>query len=237
MTKHEKRRVVAGGSEAEQVVRYLREHPEFLSEHPEVLEELEVPHTCGEAVSLVEYQVAAMRERNHELKQRLQQLVEYARENEELYGRLHGLTLELIECARVDDVFALLKQALVERFDGDAVSTHLFAAPRSPEDRGLAEFVHDPGEAGRLFAHAFEEGRPVCGRFSDEQMRYLFGEGHAHLGSAALLPLGARRPLGLVAMASIDPRRFHSAMGTVFLRQLAEVVERVIAPHVAREPV
>lgn len=232
MTKHEKRRVDEEGSEAEQVARYLREHPEFLAEHPEVLEALEVPHTCGEAVSLVEYQVAAMRERNHELKQRLQQLVEHARENEELYGRLHGLTLELIECAHLEDVFTLLKQALVERFHGDAVSTHLFAAPRSPEDQGLAEFVHDPDDAARLFSHAFEEGRPVCGRFSEEQMLYLFGEGHRQLGSAALLPLGAGRPLGLVAMGSTDPRRFHSAMGTVFLRQLAEIVERVIVPYV-----
>jgi uncharacterized protein YigA (DUF484 family) len=43
---------------------YLREHPDFFEQHPDVLRDLKISHVGDGAVSLVERQVAVLRERN-----------------------------------------------------------------------------------------------------------------------------------------------------------------------------
>ena len=46
------------------VVRYLRNHGDFFGRHPTLLTDLSLPHDSGQAISLVERQVAILRERN-----------------------------------------------------------------------------------------------------------------------------------------------------------------------------
>ena len=55
---------------AEMVADYLRRHPEFFNDHPELVAEIAVPHGSGDAVSLVERQVRALREQNEETRKR-----------------------------------------------------------------------------------------------------------------------------------------------------------------------
>ncbi len=54
-----------------QVSDYLRAHPDFLVQHPELLETLELNHTSGSAVSLIERQVEILRGRSQRLEDRL----------------------------------------------------------------------------------------------------------------------------------------------------------------------
>ena len=72
----------------------------------------------------------------------------------------------------------------------------------------------------------FERERPVCGRLGAEQMDFLFGAQAEEMGSAALLPLQTDDILGVLAIGSADPQRFHPDMGTEFLHRLTEVVGR-----------
>lgn len=234
MNPNEGRKVSVAARADEDIAEYLREHPDFFSRHPDVLEELQVPHACGDAVSLVEYQIVLLRERNQRLRRKLQDLVNNARRNEELSLRLHRLTLGLLECGGVDDVFATLYATLADDFDADRVAVRIFGRPASSHDRGLAEFTGSAGEGRRLFDTVLSEGKPVCGRLQPDQLQYLFGDGGADVGSAALLPLADHEPFGVLAIASRSTQRFHAGMGTLFLRHLGEVVTRVVAPHVAR---
>lgn len=231
MSVNETRRASTEDDPEQALIAWLREHPDFFSRHPAVLEELQIPHRCGEAVSLVEHQVGVLRDHNRQLRRKIQELIQCARDNEDLSRRLHRLTLALISCSRADDVFATLQQALCEDWGADAAVVRLFARPRSGADAALGEF------AGRdacreLFAGVLESGRPACGRLKPGQLEYLFAERAAHLASAALLPLGEGERYGVLAIGSRDPQRFHPGMGTVFLRNLGEVVTRVLAPHV-----
>ncbi|NIR28018.1 MAG: DUF484 family protein [Gammaproteobacteria bacterium] len=223
------------GTEEGDIAEYLREHPDFFLRHPDLLEKLHVPHACGEAVSLVEYQISLLRERNQRLRKKTQELVNNARRNEELSRRLHRLTLGLLECAGVDDVFATLYGMLVNDFNADMVAIRLFGRPVSPGDTGLAEFAENNIQGARLFESVFAEGKPVCGWLQTTQLAYLFGDRAAEVGSAALLPLADHLPFGVLAIASRSAQRFHAGMGTLFLRQLSEVVARIIAPHVVRD--
>jgi len=49
---------------ADDVIRFLVENPNFFDQHPEALSELSISHVSYGAVSLVERQVAVLRERN-----------------------------------------------------------------------------------------------------------------------------------------------------------------------------
>ena len=214
------------------VVEYLRSHTDFFGRHPELLEELTVPHSCGGAVSLVEYQVSVLRDQNHDLRRRMQRLVNNARDNEKLSQRMHRLTLGMIECASLDEVFANLYQALSEDFKAEFAAARVFRSPTAAADRGLGEFVADDADARQLFEPVLQSSKPVCGRVRPEQMAYVFADQSAEIESGALVPLRDHHPIGVVAIGSRDPQRFRPGMGTVFLRQLGEVVSRVIAPHI-----
>ena len=61
----------------------------------------------------------------------------------------------------------------------------------------------------------------------------LFDVEPERIGSAALVPLGASRPFGLLAIAARDAERYRAGMGTVFLRQLGELLGAVLGSHVA----
>jgi uncharacterized protein len=219
-----------GAAQAE-LLALLREDPELLARHPEILADLRIPHPAGGAVSLLEHQVQVLRQRERALRGRMAELVENARDNEELGQRIHRLTLALIDCPGLDEVLATLYQSLREDFRADAAAVRLFAAPAAPGNQGMGELLGPGPEARALYLGVLGARRPVCGRIGGVLARGLFGDQASALGSAALVPLGAGEPFGLLGIGSRDPLRYHPGMGTVFLRQLAEVVSRMLSPH------
>ena len=230
----EKRRVEAPSAGNEDAIAdYLRDNPDFFERHRTLLEELVIPHSCGGAVSLVEYQVSVLRDQVREMRRRMQMLAENARDNETLSRRLHQLTLVLIECTRLDEALSNLYQAMCEDFEADFVAVRLFGDAAAVSDRGLGEFAGKDSAERALFAQVLASSKPICGHFKDSQLEILFPEHGSEVGSGALMPLAQSTGFGVLAIGSRDPRRFHPGMGTMFLRQLGELVSRVLAPHVA----
>lgn len=233
MTTREQMEATAPNDVEQEIVEYLQEHPEFFARYPEILEALEVPHSCGKAVSLVEYQVSVLRDQAGDLRGKLKQLVANARENEELSHRLHRLTLSLIESVSVDDIFASLYSSLRDDFNSEHAAIRLFATPAQVSDRGLAEYVGEDCDAASLFGPLFESMKPVCGRIKPEQIEFLF-PGHAgDIRSCVVLPLGEAECIGLLAVGSADAQRYYPGMGVVFLKQLSDIVTRIVNPHLS----
>ena len=85
-------------ADADQVAAYLLLNPDFLESHPQVFEALDVPHPTGGAVSLVERQVAVLRERNRAVTARLDAVIEAAHRQqyfaESLFARFRVLHQE-----------------------------------------------------------------------------------------------------------------------------------------------
>lgn len=217
-----------------EVVEYLREHPDFLVRHSELVGTLLVPHTYGEAVSLLEYQSRRLRDENRELNERLETLVRNARENEELSHRVHRLSLGIMECSGVDELFSCLYQGLQDDFDAEFTSLRLFAAPASSWNAGLAEFVGAAAPEREFFDALLASERPVCGAPGGDQAACLFGSQAEEVHSSALIPLGRSSGVGVLGIGSRDPARYSSGMGTVFLRQIGALVTRALEPHLAR---
>jgi hypothetical protein len=93
--------------------------------------------------------------------------------------------------------------------------------------------IFDP-EAGELehFESFLKSSRPQCGRFKQEQLQYLFGDQAQAIESVALIPLGIKTSLGLLAIGSRETSRFHPGMGTLFLTHLGELTGQLLSEHI-----
>ena len=70
----------------EKVVReFLRDNPDFLDKNTDILETMVLSHNSGKAVSLVERQVGVMRDRNKEMRSRLDNMLQTAKDNDLLF--------------------------------------------------------------------------------------------------------------------------------------------------------
>ncbi len=208
----------------EVVSNYLRENPDFLEENPDVLEALQVNHSSGTAVSLIERQVEQLRASNEELNNRLANLVRVAAENEQLISRLHRLTLELMPVESRTAFFTLLGSSLLNDFNADILQiclTDEHAAAEAGED-----VIHFDAEqtGAEGFSGMLEKGEVVCGRLNEAKLDYLFESKARWVRSTALIPLGEKGELGMMAIGSSDENRFYPGMGTLFLELLADVV-------------
>jgi len=208
----------------EVVANYLRENPGFLEDHPDVLEAIEVNHPTGAAVSLIERQVEQLRASNEELNNRLNQLIRVAAENEQLISRLHALTLELMPITSQSAFFTHLGNSLLNDFNTDILQICLAdeqAAAKAGEDVIFLD-AEDPDV--QSFRPLLEKGETTCGRFSESKLEFLYGTKARWVGSTALVPLGERGSLGMMAIGSADENRFYPGMGTLFLELLADVI-------------
>ncbi|MDX1250899.1 MAG: DUF484 family protein [Gammaproteobacteria bacterium] len=242
--KHEQADVPAATDAS--VAHYLRAHPDFFSAHPEVLTDMVVPHPSGAAISLIERQVAALREQNRKLKRQLQELVQIARDNDRLGERMQRLTLALMECTSLEEVFIALHDGLRNDFHADAVVLRLMVKPGQPIGPGQIEalpdalFTDPDDPAWGAFRGVLKGAKPLCGVLNAVQLHHLFGDEAATISSAVLIPLttpatsaSLMPSIGLLAIGSHDAERFHAGMGTHFLDQMSELISCAIRPYLA----
>ena len=208
------------------VKKFLLKNPNFLQQEPELLKDLELSHSSGSAVSLIEKQVQYLRSQNESLETRLNQLIQVAADNEKLMSRLHQLTLELMAIRKLPDFFDRLSEALSSEFNADIINITLFdikveANPKTP----IFQVRRDDPEL-QQFQDQLEKQISVCGRLNSNKRDYLFGSRGQWVQSTALVPLGDD---GILAVGSSDPARFYPGMGTLFLDLLACVVTSRLA--------
>ena len=212
------------------VIDFLHRHPDVFIRHPSVLETMQVPHACGEAVSLVEFQLRALRERTRDLRRHMDELARNARDNEELGHRIHRLTLDLIDCGSLDEALTRIYVGLRDDFQVDFSSIRLFAPPISANDAGLAELVGPEDGKAATFEPVLPQSKPVCGRLRLDQLERLFGDDAGQVASGVMIRLGQVRGFGVLGLGSRDADRYQPDMGTVLLRRVGDTVARVVAP-------
>ena len=81
----------------------------------------------------------------------------------------------------------------------------------------------------RSFETLFSAGKPRCGQLRDSQREFLFGGDAATIGSVALVPIGGKAAIGLLACGSPDSQRFNPTMSTEFLAHIGELIAAALA--------
>ncbi len=210
----------------DQIGEFLSLNPDFFLERPELLADITVPHPfSGQAISLGERQVLALRDKSRGLEFRLRELIQFAEENDAIGDKLHKLSLSLMRAKSLESVLQSLYLSLSESFAVPHTMVRIWA-PGAPD---LPEFAKTSVDIQVLV-----EGltHPQCGPEVPEEIRAWFGEIGAHQKSFALAPLRDNELTGLMVLASEDPRRFYPEMGTLYLTWLAALAGAACARFV-----
>lgn len=214
---------------ADAVADYLKRHPDFFQQRDDLLQDLEVTHPAGGAVSLLERQVAVLRDRNMDMRHRLSQLLDTARDNDRLFEQTKQLVLKLLEAPTLDAVVDTFVNGLQRDFNVDFATLVLFGNPQA--HRGVRSRMTTLGEARAQIEGILKSSKAVCGVLRPEEVQFLFPEHNRQIGSVAVVPLSFGYPLGVLAIASADAQYFRSSMGTLFLGYIAEVLNRLLPRH------
>ena len=206
----------------DQVVEYLRQHPDFFQDHLDLLEQMHIPHPSGSAVSLISKQLELFRNKHQEQENQLTALIDIARENDAAFSRMHELTLAMLESNTLEEAIANLNEVLAESFLTDFVSVKIVM---EHFDSPISNLFVGPDDVGlKHFANVLLENQPKCGRPTLSQAQFLFGDVASEVRSCAIIPMAFTRLEGLLAIGSRDEGRFHYSKGSLFLTQMSEII-------------
>ena len=209
----------------QQVTEYLKKHPAFFEQHLELLTEMDLPHQSGSAISLVERQVAVLRERNMDMRHRLSSLLDNARENDRLFDKTKRLVLSLLECNDLGDLVDALYYSFDKEFNIHYTRLILFGNNATPSSAARVVSIND---ARDHIGKRLKSTKSVSGGIDIKECEYLFDDDSHNIGSAALAVLQYGSPLGVLVIGNQDPAYYRSSMGTLFLGYIAEVLNRLL---------
>lgn len=210
------------------VVDYLRHHPHFFQQHDALLTQLSIPHQRGDTISLVERQIALLRERNVHYHQQLIRQRNQVSETAHQFDKLRQLTVALLESADLGQLVDVLNDSLSHDFFVEDHTLILFS------ERGLnlparvapreVVFVN----IGSLLSST----RPLLGRLPDNERHYLFVNSADEMQSCAVIPLNnplmSPSLLGVLVLGSRDKQCYQPQMDTVVWEYLADVFSRLL---------
>ena len=214
----------------EKVVReFLRNNPDFLDKNTDILETMVLPHNSGKAVSLVERQVGVMRDRNKEMRSRLDNMLQTAKENDLLFEKTKRLVLNLLEAKTLGALVEAVYDSLGKDYGIEFYSLTLFGDEKKLP-RTMAR-IASTEKANERVGTLIGANRAVCGILREDEMMFLFGERGRQVGSVAAVPLRYDSLYGILAVGNRDPNFYKSSMGTLFLSYIAEILNRVLPSH------
>lgn len=221
------------------VVAHLLEHPDFFARHPEVLAKLEIKHGAPGAASLLEKQVAVLRGENNGAATDRAELIRIARANANLSLCLHETALELLRscadpspscAAKAAGVLQACKTVFEKHVPEVSLTIYWLRGLFADGSRADGVTVLDEGDQriSMLVESLFAAGKFNCEPLERPARAALFGRFASAIRSTVAAPLFepvTRKRLGVLVLASHDAARFAPGKGTMFLVQLAQLIE------------
>ena len=202
------------------VSNYLKKHPDFFIHHPHILEKLVVPHEQKGSVSLVELQSEQLRKKNRLLTHKLNQLITIAKQNEEIYRIYADLNMRLLSCRFFSEVQDTLEDVMEQKLRLSAVTLRSFSGANALPEIQRKLFIEK----------RFKKECFFFGRLSQHEKQLLFAD--QQVESVALMLLGDKGEMGILAVGSRDPSHFNPEMDTLLITQLQQFLN-VLLPNLA----
>lgn len=215
----------------EAIAQYLQMHPDFFERHSTLLGTLRLTDPAsGPAVSLIERQVTILRARNVKLERKLQELVTIVGSNTALAEKIHGLAEKLLATRSADEAVSVLERSLKGDFSAEFAVLLMFEDALEQGAPGAGGWVRhiDRREESGEFASLLGTEASRCGRLTEAQRVFIFGEEVGQrVASATLTPLGDPA-IGMLAIGSVNPDRFLPTMSVDFLSRVGGLVAHAI---------
>ena len=213
-----------------QLVRdYLIDHPDFFEENPEILEAINLSHDSGKAISLVERQITIKRDKNKVLSSQVEQLIDTAKNNDQLLAKTNQLVLKLIQAEDLNSLIEALDTSLKNDFNTEFYSLTLI-------DKGLyasktaANLVSEEDAKSKI-SSLLSAQKAVSGILREEQINFLFEQSANSVASVIALPLNSSEPFGILALGSSDADFYSHGIGTVFIDYIGALLNELIPSH------
>ena len=222
----------AGELTAQDVATYLKANPEFFIEQEDLLADLSLPHESGKAISLLERQVTILRDRGMDARHKLNNLLENARNNDQLFDTTRNLVLALLRAKDVTEMADVAQDQLSNHANIDACEVIIVAR----EGLKVSDSIRTESEDNLKvqFSDVFRLKRTHCGAIGDEQNRYLFPVNGNKVKSTALCPVISNgEVLALIAFGNQSENFFNVNLDTLFLDFIGHVVGAVLDKQLA----
>ena len=220
----------------DQVSDYLRRNPDFFNNKPALLADMNLPHQPGTgAVSLVERQVSVLRDRNMDMRHRLNKLLDNARTNDNLFDKTKRLILNMLDTDQLDDCLDALFYSFQNEFDIHYSQLLLISSSENhfPSPANKQARLIDQPMAEKNLSSIIHNHRAICGQLNADEQAFIFHKNTNLIGSTAITPLTIdNRLLGILAIANRDPHYYRSSMNTLFLKFIADVLSRLVMRYV-----
>ncbi|WP_081686708.1 DUF484 family protein [Chitinilyticum litopenaei] len=202
---------------------WLRQHPEFFDHFAHEIADIYVAHSHGgQAVSLTERQLQTLRDRNRALEAKLAELLHFGEENDQISDKLHRLAVDLMQAQDLPGIIGTLEFHLQQRFNVPHVALRLWLPG---VESNLREFEPVGEAVGKLAQNLVS---PYCGPYATDEVRGWFASDTELKSFAQFALKTGGEPFGILVMASTDPQRFFPDMGTLYLQRLSELVSAAI---------
>ena len=218
------------------VASYLQNHPDFFRIYPELLAHMSLPHQSGNAVSLVERQVAILRERSIQTRQKLGQLIEAAKDNDVLLQKTQQLVLQLLDAESLESTFDVLKQSLKNDFDVQTVSLLVFTEEGISDNLKIDTlYTASTSQLDESAKDLMTLEGSTCGILRPEEVSCLFPhENKSDIGSTAItFRTLSNQAVLMLGIAHPDVEHYSGNTGTLFLDYLTDVLCKISNRHLA----
>ena len=190
---------------------FLLENLNFFETRESLVSELKFKHDSGSASSLLERQVAKLRDEHKNLMGLLNTFIKTASINEDLFNKSKSLTLQILSAKNKKEIIDVVENAFKEEFKVDKPILAFF------KDKKLDELEQSTGLS-------FHKGAIHCGSFSSERMNVLFKD--KKIESMALTVIIAKNEIGLLMLGSYDRTKYLGDEDTTFIEYIRDVLEK-----------
>lgn len=210
-----------------QVAAYLKAHPEFFIGQDDLITELSLPHESGKAISLLERQVTVLRERGLEARQKLGNLLENARSNDQFFDTTRSLVLALLRAKSTTELANATQDQLTSHANIDACEIILVEQNNLNVSKSVR--TYPPNKLKQDFKDVFRLKRTYCGALEKWQLDLLFPGTGDFIKSTAICPITHDgEVLAILAFGNKNEDYFNAQLDTLFLDFIGQVVGAVL---------
>lgn len=216
------------------VAAWLEQHPAFFQNRDHLLLKMTLPHAHstnnGEAISLVERQVSLLRQRNMDTRRQLDELMESAKRNDQIFQKSQTLVLSLLAAKDSNGFFKALEASFKRDFGSNAYSLIIFSARANQINHFTSSIPAESATAA--IGNLMNAKAPFLGVPTQAEREFLFGDASGDVKSAAVLGLNNKQEFALLAIGNSDVGYFKAGMGTMFIRFIADVLALLLPRYV-----
>jgi uncharacterized protein YigA (DUF484 family) len=212
---------------ADDVVAYLKAHPDFFEKHGELAGELALTPKGPGVIDMQQAILKRLRSEIDRLKSERTEIIANSKQNQIVQNRIQAAVISIIQAPSFEKMIHVVTHELPELLDVDFITLAIEAsgdAPKRLPVRGV--YVLAPGAIDM----AIGENKQARLRSSIAGEDAFFGEIARFVQSDVLLRLrvSAGSPDGVMCFGSKNPEAFGPDMATELLFFLAKVLENTI---------